>query len=153
MRAKNCAAYLRLHDGERTAVLLTDGECLTQYGIPDSTMVISTVAEAGQRPTDLLLKSRARRRLVDWARSGSVNGKRLERTVRRLGWRLRHIDRAAAFVDARRRATSGTAPRLSAELEKLHAGEPITKLVAFDLFDLPVMRDFADSRDIPVIVR
>ena len=156
LRVAHCVAYL--DDGTGDNVVLTaDPAVFAEVEFASPTRVVVVTPPAELLPTVRLARGRLYRRLVDMARSGSELGRRLERFAKRIMWRLRYFDRLV-ILKRRRKPPQLTREAVQTsssyrELVEEHVRRPFDKVVVFDVFDLPVAMEFADTYAIEVLVR
>lgn len=154
MRAHYCAEYLRRRvDSEKMAAIVTDRQAFAGIDFPPAVDLVVVAAETTPPPSERVLRSRLACRVAEWMRSGSQNGERAERVLRTVMWKLRYVDRAVTLVSDRRATGRRTGEEFLAILEFIAADEPITELVAFDAFDLPVLASYAEQLNIPLLLR
>jgi hypothetical protein len=156
LRAAHCLAYLRPHL-EDVVVLTSDPSAFDESGLEGSLRVVTVSPPPELLPSTRLTEGRWYRSVLRWARSGSGLGRWLERTVKRLLWRLRYVDRIVVLrrstrprdIDPDTIRTSAMYTRLAEE----HGHTPIDRIVVFDVFDLPVALAFGDDHGVEVWVR
>jgi len=159
LRAHHCKSYLMTSDVE-AVVLTSDPQTFDSLHDDGSTTIINVSPLPELLPTTTLTRGRWFRSILSWARSGSNFGRWLERTVKRLVWRLRYLDRFTLLLRPLRRTPVAVVDEASLrgsamyqELMALHSKEPFIRVVVFDLFDLPVAMAFATDHNTEVIVR
>ena len=157
MRIGHCSAYLRAHEGNHV-IVTSDPASLDKSGFDSRITVLKASPPTELLPTAKLTRSRWFRRGLQKARSGSRFGSWLERTAKKVVWRLRYVDRAKILMQETRRSgpagavdvrTSATYTRLVEENQV----DPFDRLIVFDLFDLPVALAFAEDHGAEVLVR
>lgn len=154
MRAKYCAAFVNHRTTDEDVVIVVpDPDFLAPFDLADGVRVVTTAAPPAVPPSERLARSTVAKRVIGWARGGSRIGARVERNVRVLSWRLRHVDRAAVVLRAGRRGDERRVDAITTQLREIQSATPITQLVAFDAFDLPIVHEFAESRAIRVVLR
>ena len=157
LRRGHCQAYLNQEKASESVILTADPSSFTglQLGSPVRVVPVSPPPEL--LPTTRLVTGRLFRKLVARARSGSRFGRWLEKVARKLVWRLRYLDRMVVIkrrqrpraIDSKSFQDSALFQELSAE----HNEASIDRIVVFDVFDLPVVLEFAQRHDIHVAVR
>ena len=156
MRASHCVAYLNTEDSRHT-VLTSDPAAFASYEFAGGIRVVKVTPPPELLPTAKLARSHWFQRALARARAGSGFGRWLERTVKRLVWRLRYFDRLTILIRREKSPlVSGGSVRNSSMYQQLaeeHESEPIDKIVVFDVFDLPVGLGFSQDHDLEVLVR
>ena len=159
LRAAKCATFLSTHGRDRSFTVLTGSPgSFDLVELPDSTDVRFVAPSPDVLPTGRLFAGRLTQAVINWARSGSTLGIRVERWIRAILWRLRYLDRFAVLFLGRRRSRAPADIRLRNspvldELRSIQEDDPIESIIVFDLFDLPACLEFAEEHDIEVLVR
>ena len=156
LRAAHCQAYLRAAETSQV-VLTSDPSAFETHALETTTRVVTVSPPPELLPSTRLAEGRWFRSVLRWARSGSPIGRWLERTVKRLVWRLRYLDRLVALRRSTRpREVDPGSIRTSAMYRRLveeHNETSIDRIVVFDVFDLPVALAFAEDHGVEVLVR
>lgn len=156
LRAAHCAAYVSEHAPDGSAVVIvSDPAAFTHLHLPEGTDVRSQRPPTDLLPTHRLLRSKLRQRIVNYSRSGSPLGRKLEQVARTGMWRLRYVDRIVIGERAAKdsRASASVRSGLINELYAIHNETPIGDLVTFDVYDLPTLLKFAAETGVAVRVR
>ena len=159
LRANHCRAYVTDQIAGSEAVILTaNAAAFAGIDIPDGVEVTETNPKLDLLPTGRLMASRLTRRGINWARSGSQIGLRIERLIKSVLWRMRYLDRVTIVLRTRRNGRAVAAldinnSPIATALERLHAEEPISRIVVFDVFDLPASLQVAKKHGIEILVR
>ncbi|MGH3650096.1 MAG: hypothetical protein ACRDU9_05245 [Acidimicrobiia bacterium] len=157
LRLGHCQAYLNREGPSESVILTADPSSFTDLHFRSPVRVVPVSPPPELLPTTRLVTGRVFRRLVARARSGSRFGRWLEKMARKLVWRLRYLDRIVVLK--RRQRPRAIDPKsfqdsaLFQELSAEHDETPIDRIVVFDVFDLPVVLEFAGRHDIDVAVR
>jgi hypothetical protein len=155
LRATECMIFLEsLAPGMKAHLLTSDS---TAFADLDERIRIHHVTPAATvMPTRRLLASRINQRIIQWARSGSTLGMKVQKWARALMWRLRYLDRLSVLRRGRRRRNPReellSSPIYDA-IAEINQVEEVTKIVVFDVFDLPVAMRYAELHNIEVLVR
>lgn len=156
MRASHCAAYLNT-EGSRHTVLTGDPAAFAAYEFAGGIRVVKVTPPPELLPTAKLVRSRWFQQALARARAGSGFGRWLERSVKRLVWRLRYFDRLTILMRRKesRVVADGTVRDSSMyqQLAEEHESQPIDRIVVFDVFDLPVGLRFAEDNELDILVR
>ena len=172
LRASHCHAYLDsaksgfqppLSEGQRPefakeqVILTSDPSAFDDFEFVTRPRIVPVSPPPELLPSSRLTRARLFRRVLARARSGSRFGRCLERTIKRMAWRLRYFDRLVLLVRSRQsRSLSDTSiagSALHAKLEEEHEMGEIGEIVVFDVFDLPVALAFAKTRAVAILVR
>ncbi len=145
MRGLYCQAHFAAHGAAPAVILTDDPGAFADWDPPLGVEVVPI--EGVNVALHQKLGSRLRRKAIEWLRSGSVVGARVEEAIRRL--RPAHSGKAIGFVGADAPLRRG----LVAQLQTLHEASGIAQIVVFDVFDLPSVLDFSDRTGVPVVVR
>jgi hypothetical protein len=156
LRAIHCHAFLGQGSDEQV-VLTTDPSAFVDLPFNSATRVVQVSPPPELLPTARLARAKLSRRMVGRARAGSGFGRWFERTLKKVMWRLRYLDRLALLRRARKpaeldlKSIEGSAMFL--KLAEEHQSGDIDRIVVFDVFDLPVALTFAEPNGIEVLVR
>lgn len=156
LRASHCRAYLDGR-GDEQVILTSDPSAFDDLRFETPPRVVPVSPPPELLPSSRLTGARLFRTVLSRARSGSSVGRRLERAVKRIAWRLRYLDRLVLMI-RRRKARELTETAISesvlyAKLVEEHGMGGIGELVVFDVFDLPVALAFARDNELKVLVR
>jgi hypothetical protein len=145
MRMTYCRSYFAEPAAAPAVILTDDAGAFADWDLPRGVEIVGLVDESvslRQR-----LRRRMRRRAIEWARSGSVIGTRVEKAARR----FRPPPRIVLVPEV-----GTTAPLrlgLIRYLDALQEKSGIEEIVVFDLLDLPSVLEFSTRTEVPVIVR
>ena len=155
-RAKHCVAYLK-SEGSSHTLMTGDPHAFDNHELAPSTRVLKVTPPPELLPTARLARSRWYQRILALLRTGSALGSWLERTIKRIVWRLRYFDRLTILVRrSESRPMNDSAIRDSSMYRQLtaeHTTHPIDQVVVFDVLDLPVGLRFAEDNQLDVLVR
>lgn len=158
LRAVYCLAHIEEGSDRPWIVLTGDPSPFPTDGLPDGT----SIHQIHFRPDAAHVTERAvvnlRRRVADWAKSGSVTGALVGKAVRRLLRVLRGRKAPIGALTFQPITASGQLESYEADpryqrMARSAAESPIGEIVVFDLYDLPVALAFGNKNDVPVIVR
>lgn len=156
MRATQCRDFLREETADQV-ILTRDARLFADLGSDSATGVVVVDSPFRVPPTERLLRSRVLKRLLSSRRSTTTWARWVERTIKRIAWRFRYLDRLATVRRSRKPqrfdSSSLAASPLLARLEEQQSIQPIQQLVVFDLFDLPVAVQFGRRHGVEVLVR
>lgn len=148
------------------------------YGRPDGDSLVAIVPRRDvvvDLPTDVQLifvplkrspfavsvsRGVLRRRALEWMRGGSTLGLRAEHLVRVVLARLRSVKRRLTYdarPSAHRQTSQPETPwqegKVLSTLTDIDMQNPIEVVAVFDVFALAEVLEFAESRDVEVVVR
>jgi hypothetical protein len=144
-RDKYCRSYFAQAAPAPAVVLTDDPGAFSDWARPSGVEVVGIIDDR-VRPAEKL-RRRTRRRALEWMRSGSAGGARVEQAMRRLRPRPRTV--SSERVGAAEPLRHG----LIAQLNALHERTGIEEIVVFDLFDLPSVLEFSARTEVRVLVR
>lgn len=150
LRVKYAAAHLG-RDGSDAVLVTVESADFSLSPLADTVALVTVGPPSTTTPTDRVVRGRLGRRVLRWARSGSSLGRRAERLVRKVLWRLR--PRPAATP-----AAGGYRPPAAvvAAVGRALDDHDITEIVCFDAFDLVAVDAALVGRpdaDLPVRIR
>lgn len=157
LRAEYCRAHIEENEiADVIVVTLSAANLPVGYFGDDATLISLTEgAKPGASSSVHGIWLELRESLIAWSRSGtraSLVAGNLARRVRR-GWlRAMSSIRSRPTIDTEASLDRSSASLMKA-LNEIHRNTPITRIVVFDLFDLPVALDFATAHDVEVTVR
>ena len=156
LRADQCRSFLQ--GGNADQVILTrNSSPFADLDLDNSTDLVVLGSPGGPQPIAEIAGSRAAKWLVSFVGADSRSGRWLAMTISRIAWRLRYFDRWVMVRASRRRAklesSQGSHSPLFIELEAQRHQGPIDQIVVFDLYDLPVVSEFAARHGVEVLVR
>lgn len=156
MRAPYCRAYLARADFTRAIVLVGERGVFTSDELPPRVEIRFVDNKTIYGSSLTRVWARARGRLAGLSHSGSGPGRlvgRVGRAAERLARRVRRASSPTTSPGKDARARPASYDPIAAELESIDRTHPITRIVVFDVFDLPSALEFASGRDIVVLVR
>lgn len=156
LRAHHCVAFL-LSESDSSFVLTSDPSAFDESSVPCEIRILGVSPPRELLPSQRLTRGRIYRSLLARARAGSRFGRWLERTIKRLAWRLRYLDRATMLLRRSQSAPVDPATLRNSvvykRLAELHEESQIGSIAVFDVFDLPVALAFAKDHGQTVVVR
>lgn len=153
MRAPYCIAYLERMDFPETIVLTGERVALTDHLPPRiEVRVVDNRAVYGEGSRRIW--THTRRALARWSRSGSKLGDLIGRIGRSIEQETRRLPfNPMSLTMGRSEQVTGDLHPIVEQLESIGRTHHIDTIAVFDLFDLPPALDFAQGRDLDVLVR
>lgn len=151
LRQGEAGKYLRSKDAERRLIVTRYLNAIEQSEFPPGTEFFTWSPSPKPPPSSRIVIGLSR--LKRWIRGGSGIGLFIDRWARSAEWRMRYLDRAVAMIESRRASNWDLEnPALVSVLENELSAQTISEIAVFDVFDLPAVLRYAETKECRVAV-